>query len=174
MRLPLRNVNLRSILRLSAAFFLIAVGLYRIVAGHGYQGHIFLTLINQFGLIILGGLILLGIFERFNKTLFFLFGALVYSIAIDEGVLSLLNGQRVATVVLLFLMGYFFYKVVRVTFLARKDTAERHRRRGDFGVIEAGKLIAKGWVKLAVVNLLWKPTRLPPELLEVLEKNLTK
>ena len=39
---------------------------------------------------------------------------------------------------------------------------------------ETGKLIAKGWVKLAVVNLLWKPTRLPAELLDVLEKNLTK
>ena len=39
---------------------------------------------------------------------------------------------------------------------------------------EAGKLIAKGWVKLAVVNLLWKPTRLPADLRALLEKNLTK
>jgi acyl-CoA thioester hydrolase len=39
---------------------------------------------------------------------------------------------------------------------------------------EAGKLIAKGWVKLAVVNLLWKPTPLPADLLELLKKNLTK
>jgi acyl-CoA thioester hydrolase len=39
---------------------------------------------------------------------------------------------------------------------------------------EDGKLIAKGWVKLAVVNLLWKPTRLPADLRSLLEKNLTK
>jgi acyl-CoA thioester hydrolase len=39
---------------------------------------------------------------------------------------------------------------------------------------EAGKLIAKGSVKLAIVNLLWKPTRLPADLRALLEKNLTK
>src|ERR1017187_5781569 len=39
---------------------------------------------------------------------------------------------------------------------------------------ESGKLMAKGWVKLAVVNLLWKPTRLPQDLRTLLEKNLTK
>src|SRR5262245_54680275 len=39
---------------------------------------------------------------------------------------------------------------------------------------EAGKLIAKGWVKLAVVNLLWRPTRLPSELSDLMEKNLSK
>ncbi len=39
---------------------------------------------------------------------------------------------------------------------------------------EANHLIAKGYVKLAVVNLLWRPSRLPPELHELLEKNLTK
>jgi acyl-CoA thioester hydrolase len=37
---------------------------------------------------------------------------------------------------------------------------------------EAGKLIAKGSVKLAVVNLLWKPTRLPQDLRDLLQKNL--
>jgi acyl-CoA thioester hydrolase len=39
---------------------------------------------------------------------------------------------------------------------------------------EGGKLIAKGWVKLAVVNLLWKPTRLPADLRSLLQKNLPK
>jgi len=39
---------------------------------------------------------------------------------------------------------------------------------------EAGKLIAKGWVKLAVVNLLWKPARLPADLRTLLEKNLAQ
>lgn len=39
---------------------------------------------------------------------------------------------------------------------------------------ENNKLIAKGWVKLAVVNLLWRPTRLPQDLRALLEKNLTK
>ncbi len=39
---------------------------------------------------------------------------------------------------------------------------------------EANRLIAKGYVKLAVVNLLWRPTRLPKDLNELLEKNLTK
>ena len=37
---------------------------------------------------------------------------------------------------------------------------------------EAGKLIARGLVKLAVVNLLWRPTRLPPDLRALLEKAL--
>jgi len=39
---------------------------------------------------------------------------------------------------------------------------------------ESGKLIAKGSVTLAVVNLLWKPTRLPADLRTLLEKNLVK
>lgn len=37
---------------------------------------------------------------------------------------------------------------------------------------EANKMIAKGWVKLAVVNLLWRPTALPSDLLDLLKKNL--
>jgi len=37
---------------------------------------------------------------------------------------------------------------------------------------EAGKLVAKGQVKLAVVNALWKPTRLPSDVRSLLEKNL--
>jgi len=39
---------------------------------------------------------------------------------------------------------------------------------------EGGKLVAKGIVKLAVVNARWKPTRLPPDLRALLEKNLAK
>jgi len=39
---------------------------------------------------------------------------------------------------------------------------------------EAGKLIAKGSVKLAIVNLLWKPTRLPQDLRDLLLSNLAK
>jgi acyl-CoA thioester hydrolase len=39
---------------------------------------------------------------------------------------------------------------------------------------ESNRLISKGYVKLAVVNLLWRPTRLPKDLLELLEKNLKK
>jgi acyl-CoA thioester hydrolase len=39
---------------------------------------------------------------------------------------------------------------------------------------EGNQRIAQGYVKLAVVNLLWKPTRLPPELRTLLEKNLQK
>jgi acyl-CoA thioester hydrolase len=39
---------------------------------------------------------------------------------------------------------------------------------------EAGKLIARGWVKLAVVNLLWRPTPLTADLLELLKNNLQK
>jgi acyl-CoA thioester hydrolase len=39
---------------------------------------------------------------------------------------------------------------------------------------EAGKLIAKGTVKLAVVILLWKPARLPQNLRAPLENSLKK
>jgi acyl-CoA thioester hydrolase len=39
---------------------------------------------------------------------------------------------------------------------------------------EGGKLIAQGWVKLAVVNAHWKPTRLPADLRDLLKKNLKK
>jgi acyl-CoA thioester hydrolase len=39
---------------------------------------------------------------------------------------------------------------------------------------EENHLIAKGYVKLAVVNLLWRPTRLPDDLRELLKNNLTK
>lgn len=39
---------------------------------------------------------------------------------------------------------------------------------------ESNKLIARGSVKLAVVNLLWKPTALPSDLLDTLRKNLQK
>jgi len=39
---------------------------------------------------------------------------------------------------------------------------------------EGGKLIAQGWVKLAVVNPLWKPSRLPADLRSLLQKNLQK
>src|SRR5689334_1774563 len=36
---------------------------------------------------------------------------------------------------------------------------------------ESNKMIAKGSVKLAVVNLLWKPTRLPDDLRSLLQEN---
>ena len=39
---------------------------------------------------------------------------------------------------------------------------------------EGEKLIAKGWVKLAVVNLLWKPTRLPADLRALLAQSLRR
>ena len=39
---------------------------------------------------------------------------------------------------------------------------------------EGNRLIAQGHVKLAVVNLLWRPTRLPAELRTLLEKNIQK
>ncbi len=38
---------------------------------------------------------------------------------------------------------------------------------------ETGVLVARGTTKHAVVNLLWKPTRLPADLRSLLEKNLT-
>ncbi len=37
---------------------------------------------------------------------------------------------------------------------------------------EAGRLIARGHVKLAVVNLLWKPTRLPEDIRKILKQHL--
>jgi acyl-CoA thioester hydrolase len=58
------------------------------------------------------------------------------------------------------------------TFLSELGSA--HLTFGSEIYDEAGKLIAKGWVKLAVVNLLWKPTRLPQDLRSPLENNLTK
>ncbi len=39
---------------------------------------------------------------------------------------------------------------------------------------ENNKLIARGSVKLAVVNLLWRPAPLPDDLLELLKKNVQK
>ncbi len=39
---------------------------------------------------------------------------------------------------------------------------------------DAGKVIAKGWVKLAVVNLLWRPSPLPSDLLGILKTKLNK
>jgi len=39
---------------------------------------------------------------------------------------------------------------------------------------EQGKLIAKGHVKLAVVNLLWKPTRLPEDIRRILQQHVQK
>ncbi len=39
---------------------------------------------------------------------------------------------------------------------------------------ETDRLIAKGYAKLAVVNLLWKPTPLPKEMRTLLEANLSK
>jgi acyl-CoA thioester hydrolase len=58
------------------------------------------------------------------------------------------------------------------TFLSKLGHA--HLTFGSEIYDEAGKLISKGWVTLAVVNLLWKPTRLPQDLSQLLEKNLKK
>jgi len=58
------------------------------------------------------------------------------------------------------------------TFLA--ELGHAHLTFGSEIYDESGKLIAKGWVKLAVVNLLWRPTRLPEELRTLLENNLKK
>jgi len=46
--------------------------------------------------------------------------------------------------------------------------------RYEITLVDSGALVANGTTKHAVVNLLWRPTRLPPELHELLEKNLTK
>lgn len=56
------------------------------------------------------------------------------------------------------------------TFLS--DLGHAHLTFGSEIYDEAGKLIAKGRVKLAVVNLRWRPARLPSDLLERLKNNL--
>jgi acyl-CoA thioester hydrolase len=58
------------------------------------------------------------------------------------------------------------------TFL--KELGAAHMVFGSEIYDESSRLIARGHVKLAVVNLLWKPTRLPPELRLILEKHLQK
>jgi acyl-CoA thioester hydrolase len=64
-------------------------------------------------------------------------------------------------------------EVIKIrTFLS--ELGHAHLTFGSEIYDEAGKLIAKGWVKLAIVNLLWKPTRLPADLRDLLQKNLVK
>jgi len=46
--------------------------------------------------------------------------------------------------------------------------------RYEITLVETGALVARGSTKHAVVNLLWRPTRLPQDLRELLENNLTK
>ena len=71
------------------------------------HGHPFLAFINEWGLMILGLLMLLGVLLVFSKTLFLLFGALIFGLLIEEDVLTPLYAQRVATVVVMSLIGYF-------------------------------------------------------------------
>ena len=44
----------------------------------------------------------------------------------------------------------------------------------DITLVDSGALVARGMTKHAVVNLLWRPTRLPQDLRTLLENNLTK
>jgi len=46
--------------------------------------------------------------------------------------------------------------------------------RYEITLVESGTLVARGSTKHAVVNLLWRPTRLPQDLRTLLENNLTK
>ncbi len=58
------------------------------------------------------------------------------------------------------------------TFL--QDLGAAHMTFGSEIYDEAGHLIAQGHVKLAVVNLLWKPTPLPKEVRQQLEPHVAK
>lgn len=55
------------------------------------------------------------------------------------------------------------------TFLAELGGAHLTFRY-EITLVEEGLLIARGMTQHAVVNLLWRPTRLPPDLRPVLEK----
>ena len=46
--------------------------------------------------------------------------------------------------------------------------------RYEITLVETDALVARGSTKHAVVNLLWRPTRLPQDLRDLLENNLTK
>ena len=45
--------------------------------------------------------------------------------------------------------------------------------RYEITLVESGALVARGTTKHAVVNLLWRPTRLPQDLRTLLEKSLS-
>jgi acyl-CoA thioester hydrolase len=53
------------------------------------------------------------------------------------------------------------------TFL--KELGLAHMTFGSEIFDEGGRLIAQGYVKLAVVNILWKPTRLPADIQQILQ-----
>ncbi|MEK9131058.1 MAG: hypothetical protein AAB429_03000 [Patescibacteria group bacterium] len=124
----IRRLSSQSLTRVALGTVFFLLGLWRLIFGHGFHGHPFLAFINEWGLMILGLLMLLGVFTRFSKTLFLLFGALIFGLLIEEDVLTPLYAQRVATVVVMSLIGYFFYKLFRVTFLTRQDTTKRRRQ----------------------------------------------
>lgn len=141
MRLPLRHHNVYTLIRLAFAFFFFGVGFYRLVTGQNYPGHLWLTLINQFGLMILGVLIASGVFVRFAKTVFFLFLALTYAVLVDQGWLTPRYAERLATLVVMGFVVYFFYKIFRITLLAKQDTEKRRRHREHFDVVDTQAML---------------------------------
>lgn len=137
----LRNLNVKSATRIGLGVLLIAVGFVRIVVGRSYASALTL-LLNEYGLVILGTFLILGIFTKLNKTFFLLYGALLYGIAIEEGLLNRLQAQRLATVVLMGLFFWFLYKCGRMLFVdARRDSLERTKHRAYFGTIPENKLL---------------------------------
>lgn len=121
---------------------MILIGLYRLIAGHGFVGHFFLTFFNTFGLMILGILLVLGVFMKLNKTFILLFGALLYEIAIEEHVIDAVTGRRLAYIMVYVLLAYFLYRFLRLTFYdAWRDAKKRKTSTIEVAIVKDDHLL---------------------------------
>ncbi len=138
----LRSLNHKSLTRIALGVIFFGVGLCRVILGKGFPGQPVATFLNEFGLMILGVLMVIGLFSKMSKTSYLLFGALLYAILMQEGLLTPEWGMRIAMVVILFFIGSFIYKFFRVTFIeARRDTLARKAKRAYVGPLDDSKFL---------------------------------